>query len=101
MMMRALLLLALATLAAPAPAAAEDGGAVMQVPLNKSQTLRLERAYSKALIGNQDIADVVPTSISSVYVMGKKIGTTNLTLYDRQGGCWPWSTWWSGRTRWG
>ncbi len=61
-------------------------GAVMQVPLNKSQTLRLDRAYAKALIGNPEIADVLPTSINSIYVMGKKIGSTNLTIYDRKGG---------------
>ena len=61
-------------------------GAVMQVPLNKSQTLRLDRAYAKALIGNPEIADVLPTSLNSIYVMGKKIGSTNLTIYDRKGG---------------
>jgi len=60
-------------------------GAILQVPLNKSQTLRLDRAYAKALIGNPEIADVLPTSISSIYVMGKKIGSTNLTIYDRKG----------------
>ena len=61
-------------------------GAILNVPLNKSQTLRLDRAYAKALIGNPEIADVLPTSISSIYVMGKKIGSTNLTIYDRKGG---------------
>jgi pilus assembly protein CpaC len=36
------------------------------------------------LIGNPDIADIVPISPTSVYVLGKKTGTTSLTLYDRQ-----------------
>src|SRR3954470_22947272 len=54
------------------------------VPVNKSQVLRADRPYSKALIGNPDIADIVPISSSSVYVLGKKTGTTSLTLYDRQ-----------------
>src|SRR5438270_2050925 len=55
----------------------------LDVPVNKSQVLRADRAYSKVLIGNPDIADIVPISATSVYVLGKKTGTTSLTLYDR------------------
>src|SRR3954469_8762317 len=55
----------------------------LEVPVNKSQVLRADRAYSKALIGNPEIADIVPISDNSVYVLGKKTGTTSLTLYDR------------------
>src|SRR3954454_1414680 len=55
----------------------------LDVPINKSQVVRADRAYSKALIGNPDIADIVPITASSVYVLGKKTGTTSLTLYDR------------------
>ena len=55
----------------------------LEVPVNKSQVLRADRPYSKALIGNPDIADIVPISPTSVYVLGKKSGTTSLTLYDR------------------
>jgi pilus assembly protein CpaC len=60
-------------------------GAVMTVPVNKSQTLRVDRALSKALVGNSDIADVVPVSLSSVYILGKAIGSTNVTLIDKKG----------------
>src|SRR3954453_17515302 len=55
----------------------------LDVPVNKSQVLRADRPYSKALIGNPDIADIVPITATSVYVLGKKTGTTSLTLYDR------------------
>jgi len=55
----------------------------LDVPVNKSQVLRADRPYAKALIGNPDIADVLPLSDTSVYVLGKKSGTTSLTLYDR------------------
>ncbi len=55
----------------------------LAVPLNKSQVLRTDRPYAKALIGNPEIADVLPLSDSSLYVLGKKMGTTSLTLYDR------------------
>src|SRR5690349_16687456 len=55
----------------------------LDVPVNKSQVVRADRPYTKALIGNPDIADIVPISDTSVYVLGKKSGTTSLTLYDR------------------
>lgn len=55
----------------------------LEVPINKSQVLRTDRPYSKALIGNPAIADVLPLSDSSIYVLGKANGTTSLTLYDR------------------
>lgn len=80
---------AAAALAAAQPAAAQvqlasgvDAGE-LSVPVNKSQVIRADRPYAKALIGNPEIADIVPISDTSVYVLGKKVGTTSLTLYDR------------------
>lgn len=70
------------------PAAAQvsevalHAGAV-EVPINKSQVLTADRTIGKALIGNAEVADVLPISERSVYVLGKKLGTTSLTLYDR------------------
>jgi pilus assembly protein CpaC len=55
----------------------------LEVPVNKSQVIRADRPYSKALIGNPEVADVLPLSDNSLYVLGKKTGTTSLTLYDR------------------
>jgi pilus assembly protein CpaC len=73
--------------AAPAVAqvsvASGVGAGSLEVPVNKSQVLRSDRPFSKALIGNPDIADIVPISPTAVYVLGKKSGTTSLTLYDR------------------
>ncbi len=85
--------LAVAALLA-APAAAHAQGPVslpgsdvlagqLDVPVNKSQVLTADRPFAKALIGNADIADVLPLTNRSLYVLGKKIGTTSLTLYDR------------------
>lgn len=53
------------------------------VPVNKSQVIRSDRPYSKALIGNPEVADVLPLTDQSLYLLGKKTGTTSLTLYDR------------------
>ncbi|NYI21687.1 pilus assembly protein CpaC [Sphingobium francense] len=54
----------------------------LDVPLNKSQVLTVDRPFAKALVGNAEIADVLPMTNRSVYVLGKKMGTTSLTLYD-------------------
>lgn len=56
----------------------------IEVPLNKSQVIRSDRPFAKALIGNPEIADVLPLTDQSLYVLGKKNGTTSLTLYDRR-----------------
>ncbi len=55
----------------------------LSVPVAKSQVLRTDRPFAKALIGNPEIADVLPLTDRSLYVLGKKAGTTSLTLYDR------------------
>jgi pilus assembly protein CpaC len=55
----------------------------LAVPVNKSQVLRADRPFVKALVGNPEIADVLPLTNQSLYVLGKKTGTTSLTLYDR------------------
>ena len=77
---------------AAAPAAAQvsivsDSGVSagqLDVPVNKSQVVRSDRPFAKALVGNPEIADVLPLTTSSLYVLGKKMGTTSLTLYDRR-----------------
>jgi len=74
-----------AAAAQPVRAINEDDGrhaGQLDVPVNKSQVLRADRPFAKALIGNAEIADVLPLTGSSLYVLGKKVGTTSLTLYD-------------------
>ncbi|HEY0630338.1 MAG TPA: pilus assembly protein N-terminal domain-containing protein, partial [Sphingomicrobium sp.] len=38
----------------------------LAVPMNKSQVLRTDRPFATALVGNPDIADVLPLSDSSL-----------------------------------
>lgn len=57
----------------------------IDVPLNKSQTVTIDRPIGKAVIGSDEIADILPLNDRSVYVLGKKMGTTSLTLYDKGG----------------
>ncbi len=54
----------------------------LDVPLNKSQVLTVDRPFGKAMVGNEDIADIMPITNRSLYVLGKKMGTTSLTVYD-------------------
>jgi len=54
------------------------------VPIGKSETLRVDQDFNQVVIGDSTIADVVPLSSRSAYVLGKKIGTTNLSVYDAQ-----------------
>ena len=61
---------------------AELHAGTLEVPINKSQVVSADRPISKALVGNPAIADVLPISNRSIYVLGKKSGTTSLTLYD-------------------
>jgi len=53
----------------------------LMVPLNKSQVLRVDRPFSQVSIGNAAIADVQPITNQQVYILGKKTGTTSLTLF--------------------
>lgn len=85
MVITALVMIASGSAARAETAGVPQTGATMTVAVNKSQTLRVARPIGKAAIGNDKIADIVPVSLSSVYVLGKTSGTTNLALYDLRG----------------
>ncbi|SLJ88789.1 type II and III secretion system protein family protein [Novosphingobium mathurense] len=57
----------------------------LEVPFNKSQVVSADRPIAKAMVGSSDIADILPVTDRSIYVLGKKMGTTSLTLYDNAG----------------
>ncbi|MFM5885216.1 MAG: type II and III secretion system protein family protein [Novosphingobium sp.] len=77
------------TAAVALPGAAQAGPSIhagtLEVPLNKSEVLNADRPIAKAMIGNDKIADILPISDRSIYVLGKTMGTTSLTLYDASG----------------
>ena len=49
----------------------------------KSRTLKLEKSFAQAVVGAPDIADVLPMSERVIYIQGKKIGTTNVSVFDQ------------------
>ncbi|MFO1148338.1 MAG: type II and III secretion system protein family protein [Alsobacter sp.] len=63
--------------------ASEGRASRITLVVNKSESYRLDAPFADVLVGSSDIADVIPLSDRQIYVLGKKIGTTNVTLYDR------------------
>lgn len=55
------------------------------IPANKSQFLKVDKPFAEVSVGNPDIADVIALSGQSLYVLGKKIGSTNLTVRGGDG----------------
>ncbi len=52
------------------------------VPAGKSEVLETP-SYTDLMVANGDIADVLPLTTHSVYVVGKKMGSTVLNIYGR------------------
>jgi pilus assembly protein CpaC len=53
------------------------------VTVNKSRTFRLSRPFAQAVVGAPDIADALLMSDRTLYIQGKKIGTTNVSIFDQ------------------
>jgi pilus assembly protein CpaC len=50
--------------------------------VNKSHTLRADRPFTRVVVAGPDIADALPMSDRTLYIQAKKIGTTNISLFD-------------------
>lgn len=51
---------------------------------NKSRTIELPTPFSAAVVAAPDVADVLPMSDTVLYIQGKKFGTTNISVYDKE-----------------
>lgn len=60
-------------------------GGELAVPVNKSQFLKVYKPFGELTVGNPEIADVVALSDESLYILGKKIGSTNISIADTSG----------------
>ncbi|HEY8567036.1 MAG TPA: type II and III secretion system protein family protein [Beijerinckiaceae bacterium] len=54
----------------------------VRVVQGKSQTLQTTRGFVDLVVGDPEIADVMPLTDRTMYVLGKKLGTTNVSIYD-------------------
>jgi pilus assembly protein CpaC len=63
----------------------EEGGGVRHivVTLNKSRTLGFDKPFASAVVGAPDIVDTLPMSDRVLYIQGKKVGTTNISVFDQ------------------
>jgi pilus assembly protein CpaC len=62
-------------------AMAQVGSYELDVSAGKSQVLETPAPYTDVMIGDAKIADVVPLTRHSVYVVGKSVGATSLSIY--------------------
>ena len=53
------------------------------VTLYKSRTLRFDQPFSSAVVGSPEIVDALPMSDRALYIQGKKVGTTNVSVFDQ------------------
>src|SRR5215213_7141615 len=60
----------------------ENRVGAVRVALGKSETLRTSRGFVDLVVGDPEIADVMPLTDETLYILGKKIGTTNVSVYD-------------------
>ena len=56
----------------------------MLITAGESETIRIDRAFSEIVVGDPEIADVNPLTDKTLYVLGRKLGTTNVTLFDTE-----------------
>ena len=63
----------------------EEAGGVRHivVTINKSRTLRFDKPFASAVIGAPDIVDALPMLDRVLYIQGKKVGTTNVSVFDQ------------------
>lgn len=72
-------------LASLAGATAQANDPVYSIDLNKTQILRLPSAAGAIVVGNPGIADVSLHSPTTLFVVGRGFGETNLIILDRDG----------------
>jgi len=74
-------LFSIMALASPASA----GEPIYRIDINKTQIVRLPAQAGSIVIGNADIADVTIHSPTTIFVVGRGFGETNLVIMDRDG----------------
>lgn len=54
----------------------------VKVAQGTSETMKVDTSFSDIVVGDPDIADVVPLTDKSLYVLGKKLGRTSVSIYS-------------------
>jgi pilus assembly protein CpaC len=53
----------------------------VRIIVGKSESLRTDRTFSDVIVSDAEVADVVPLTDRSMSLLGKKIGTTRVSVY--------------------
>jgi len=56
--------------------------AAVRVTVGKTEDVRTDQNFVDITVGDPDVADVSPLTDHSLSILGKKIGTTRVTVYD-------------------
>jgi len=63
------------------PTALDDDS--VRIPIFKSKNLQMDKAIHRVSVGNPDIADILILRSRELYIVGKKLGTTNMMVWDK------------------
>ena len=58
-----------------------DRTVMVMVPIGKSQDVRTETGFVDITVGDPDVADINPLTDHTLSILGKKIGTTRVSVY--------------------
>ncbi len=56
----------------------------MQVTVGMSETVKVSLPFAEIVVGDPETADVNPLTDKTLYVLGRKLGLTNIALFDAQ-----------------
>ncbi len=59
-----------------------DGGGI-GIPVGGSHILSFDRPVGRVFLGSPETADVIPLTDRSIYLLGRRAGTTSLTIMER------------------
>lgn len=62
------------------PTALDDDS--VKIPIFKSKNINMKQPAHRVSVGNPDIADILILRSSELYIVGKKLGTTNVMVWD-------------------
>ncbi|MBL4259766.1 type II and III secretion system protein family protein [Vibrio fluvialis] len=65
--------------------AANQSGKVVTVPQHKSTYVKLQGPASRVSLGDPDVLDIVMLKSDELFLIGKRLGSTNLMAWDRKG----------------
>ncbi|WP_245153672.1 type II and III secretion system protein family protein [Chlorobaculum sp. 24CR] len=65
--------------------AAMDAPSIYRVPLGESRVYRFRQPIRRVAVGDPKVADYIMMNRSEIYLLGKKLGSTNLVVWGQNG----------------